>query len=88
MRLISLILILIVLILIPLSFVLSMLWIAESGAQLAVVLTNNTWSQYYYYNAFNYYAPGYVWFMIACAIIVFVFVAVLFLCLRCNEIER
>jgi hypothetical protein len=33
-------------------------YIINSGAHLAVELTNNTQAQYYYYNALNQYAPG------------------------------
>jgi hypothetical protein len=88
MRLVSLVLGLIVLTALPLLFALTMTWVVESGAQLAIALTNNTQSQFYYYNAFNQFAPGYGWFVLVFVVLMFVFVVVLFLCLRGAGIER
>ncbi len=88
MRLVSLVLGLIVLIALPLLFILTMTWVVENGAQLAITLTNNTQSQYYYYNAFNQFAPGYEWFVLVFAVLMFVFILFLLLCLRGAGIER
>ena len=88
MRLVSLVLGLIVLTALPLLFIFTMTWTVESGAQLAIALTNNTQSQYYYYNMFNQFAQGYVWFVLVFAVLLFVFILVLLLCLRCAGIER
>ena len=88
MRLVSLVLGLIVSIALPLLFILTMTWVVENGAQLAITLTNNTQSQYYYYNAFRQFAPGYEWFVVVIVVLLFVFVMVLFLCLRGAGIER
>lgn len=88
MRLVSLVLGLIVLTALQLLFIFVMTWVVESGAQLAIALTNNTQSQYYYYNAFNKFAPDYSWFVLVFAVLLFVFILILLLCLRCAGIEH
>jgi O-antigen/teichoic acid export membrane protein len=88
MRLISLVLGLIVLTALPLLFIFTMTWVVESGARLAIALTNNTQSQYYYYNMFNQFTQGYEWFVLVFAVLLFVFILILLLCLRCAGIER